>query len=149
MAAPEKISNALYLNSLPLLFLQSIAKSMCSPSWLKHKDGCSDRCFWIFRGNKWTWKRGEGGFFPRWTKIACQGNFVWRTEKEANDQKNGLVAAPNGWQTVCVLYASIWPKRRSGGRFFEGGQQNDFRKQKLKGFSFVRISQEERKFSLG
>jgi hypothetical protein len=37
-------------------------------------------------------------------------------------------------------------KGTRAGRRFSGGQQNDFRKQKLKGFSFVRIYEKEENF---
>lgn len=76
----------------------------------------------------------------------CEGVFVgqrllgreicFATEKRKT--KNGLCCS-SGWQTVCVLYVSNGKERRSKGR--SGGQRNDFRKQKLKGFSFVRISE--------
>lgn len=73
-----------------------------------------------------------------WMKIVWQGN-LFRYEKRGSKER---VGCSSGWQTVCVYVVySKREERRSKG--ISGGQRNDFRKQKLKGFSFVRMWNEK------
>jgi hypothetical protein len=85
----------------------------------------------------------EGGREVRWTKIVWQGNLFCnrKTKKrvalfEAEEMTNG----------VCIVCFKLRSKTKANGHIWvgwEGRQRNDFRKQKLKGFSFVRTSSEE------
>lgn len=138
--AASRNPNALYLNSLNPIS----QKSMCSPSWLKHKDGCSDRCFWIFRENKWMWMartKAKGVF--RWTKIVWQGNLFWyrkrKTEKrvvllEADDKR-------------CVYCECFKRKKHEAEEGTLGWSTKWFSQTKTKRISFVRILDE--KYFLG
>jgi hypothetical protein len=65
-------------------------------------------------------------------------------DTENERPKNGLCCWKRMTNGVCIVNVSNEKKEEARkGTWKKGGQRNDFRKQKLKGFSFVRISKEK------
>lgn len=86
----------------------------------------------------------EGGRAPL-DKDGLAGKFVLLKGDDDDDQKTGCEADDKRCVYCVCFFAGEW--RRKWGLVCVGGQRNDFRKQKLKGFSFVRMAGWDRKFS--
>lgn len=72
--------------------------------------------------------------------VLCCGQRLFGREicfATENERADRAVQANDKRCVYCILQMESKTTKRNGG--FEGGQRNDFRKQKLKGFSFVRI----------